>query len=90
MAWSSVFSNLLIGMSWLTITGAEFEMLGHVMPFNHIALETDNPHLCPVARRDNLPQLIHHQAQVLALQRNLPLAGILSGTMRNMERLFCL
>ena len=88
VAWSNGFPNLLIGMSWLTTKGAEFEMLGRVIPFNHIALETDSPHLCPVARRDNIPQLIHHQAQVLATLRNLPLAVIFSGTLRNVKRLF--
>ena len=87
-AWSNGFPNLLIGMSWLTTKGAEFEMLGRVIPFNHIALETDSPHLCLVARRDNIPQLIHHQAQVLATLRNLPLAVIFSGTLRNVKRLF--
>ena len=88
VAWSSVFPNLLIGMSWLTTKGDEFEMLGRVMPFDHIALETDSPHLCPLAKRNNVPQLIHHQAQVLASLRNLPLAVVFSGTMRNVERLF--
>ena len=88
VAWSSVFPNLLKGMSWLTAKGDTFEMLGRVMPFDHIALETESPHLCPLAKRNNLPQLIHHQAQVLASLRNLPLAVVFSGTIRNVEWLF--
>ena len=58
-------------------------------PLEHLALETDAPHLSPVRGRDNRPEWIVHQAQRFASLRNIPVGVVLRRCSLQSIRFYC-
>ena len=71
-SWRSVFPRVLFGISWASTRTENFESVGRLTPLDHLALESDAPHLSPRKGEVNRPQWIWHQAKQLARLRNLP------------------
>ena len=82
MKWKQAFPQLLLGFSRLTVEMTEFQKLARSLPLQQVALESDSPHL-----GHSLRQLID-QAIAVAECRNLPMAAVLEGTRRNVEKFF--
>ena len=72
LSWRSAFPWVLFGISWASARTTDFELVGRLIPLDHLGLESDVPHLSPRKGEVNRPQWIWHQAVKLARLRNLP------------------
>ena len=72
LSWRSAFPRVLFGISRASTRTTDFESVGRLIPLDHLALESDAPHLSPRKGEVNRPQWIWHQAVKLARLRNLP------------------
>ena len=88
-AWRTAFPRVLLGITWHSTQTAAFAEVGRVTPLEHLALETDAPHLSPVRGRDNRPEWIVHQAQRLASRRNIPVEVVLRRCSLQSIRFYC-
>ena len=82
MKWNQAFPQLLLGFSRLTMEMMEFQKLARSLPFHQLVLELDSPHL------GHSPRQLIDQAIAVAECRNLPVAAVLEGTRRNVEKFF--
>ena len=82
MEWTQAFPNLLLGFSKLTVQHKEFQKLCRSLPFHQLALESDSAHL------GHSPVQLLEQAAAVAECRNLPMAVVLAGTRRNVDRFY--
>ena len=82
MKWNQAFPQLLLGFSRLTVEMTEFQKLARSLPLHQLALESDSPHL------GHSPRQLIDQAIAVAECRNLPVAAVLEGTRRNVEKFF--
>ena len=58
LSWRSAFPRVLFGISWASTRTVDFESVGRLMPLDHLALESDAPHLSPQKGEVNRPQWI--------------------------------
>ena len=82
MKWNQAFPQLLLGFSRLTMEMMEFQKQARSLPLHQLMLESDSPHL------GHSPRQLIDQAIAVAECRNLPMAAVLEGTRRNVEKFF--
>ena len=47
LSWRSAFPRVFFGISWASTRTTDFESVGRLIPLDHLALESDAPHLSP-------------------------------------------
>ena len=89
--WQQVFPRLLVGISWCSTKSPGFHRLARTLPFECVAFESDAPYLPPGHRGKDptgSPWQIYRQAELVAAERNLPLALVLDRSNSNIASFF--